>query len=217
MNIKSALLIAAAGLALGLTGCSLGEVEQGRVVAYDKDAKEVTVVHDSAMDPKSPKFDPKAKEPVYDTLPPVTFKLPTDPKEMGPEPKAGKRLKITAEAIVIDGKKIPPQIEIYDEPNKKLAYITIEITDLQKDIGERHPMVYDSSAKKAKSFPVISGGTIQVYSPRQRQLITFKVPEGYADYPPETWAAGDEVRIYAKEKGQALRFMNISQTNIFRR
>ena len=198
MNMKPALLIAA-GLALGLTGCSLGEVEQGRVVAFDEAAKTITVVHDSAMDPQNPR---------YDVMPPVTFKLPADEKEIGPLPKAGKRLKIDAE------KK---QIEIYDEPKNKLAYLDIEITDLQKDIGARHPMVYDSATKKAKSFPVISGGTIQIYSPRQKQLITFKVPEGYADYPADTWAAGDEVRIYAKEKGQALRFMNISQTNIFKK
>lgn len=199
MNIKSALLIAAAGLALGLTGCSLGEVEQGRVVAYDEAAKTVTVVHDSAMDPANPR---------YDKTPAVTFKLPTDPKEIGPLPKAGKRLKIDAEA---------KKIEIYDAATDKLVFLDIEITDLQKDIGNRHPMVYDSDTKKVKSFPVISGGTIQIYSSRQKQLITFKIPAGYENAPADTWAAGDEVRIYAKEKGQALRFMNITQTNIFRR
>ena len=35
--------------------------------------------------------------------------------------------------------------------------------------------------------------------------------------PDETWDAGDEARVYYKEEGKALRFMNISKTNIFKK
>jgi len=35
--------------------------------------------------------------------------------------------------------------------------------------------------------------------------------------PENTWDAGDEVRIYYKEAGKALRFMNISKTDIFKK
>ena len=52
--------------------------------------------------------------------------------------------------------------------------------------------------------------TITIYSGRQKILETISVPEEYLSLPPSTWDAGDEVRIYYKEEGKALRFMNIS-------
>jgi hypothetical protein len=48
-------------------------------------------------------------------------------------------------------------------------------------------------------------------------LVTFNVPEEYFNFPEYTWDAGDEVRIYWKEKGKAIRFMNISKTDIFKK
>jgi hypothetical protein len=69
------------------------KVEQGRVVAFNKDTKEVTMIHDSAIDAQNPK---------YDVLPPAVFKLPVDPKETGPEPKAGQRLKLDTEKKEIE-------------------------------------------------------------------------------------------------------------------
>lgn len=205
MKMKSILLIAAGTcLALGVTGCDsskYGKVEQGRVVAFDKEKHTVTVVHDSAMDPAHP---------VYDVMPAVVFQLPTNPAEMGPEPKAGQRLKLD-----VDKK----EIEIYDAPNQKLAYIPINIVELQQGIDKSHPLVYDAATRKAKPFPVIDTEkkTITVYSSRQRQLCTFTIPDAYAEYPPSTWDSGDEVRIYFKTEGQALRFMNISKTDIYKK
>ncbi len=205
MKMKPILLIAASFcLALGVTGCDpskYGKVEQGRVVAFDQDKKTVTVVHDSALD---------AVHPVYDVMPAVVFQLPSDPAEVGPLPKAGQRLKLDT------NKK---EIEIYDAPKEKLVYIPINIVELQQGIDKTHPLVYDATTRKAKPFPVIDTEkqTITIYSSRQQQLCTFTIPEGYTDYPPSTWDNGDEVRIYFKTEGQALRFMNISKTDIYKR
>ena len=48
---------------------------------------------------------------------------------------------------------------------------------------------------------------------------SFLHPAEYLELPPSTWEAGDECRIYYKEnaKHQALRFMNVSKTNIFKK
>lgn len=205
MNIKHILLTAAAlAMALTLAGCDkdkYGKVEQGRVIAFDKDKKEVTVIHDSAMDPRNP---------VYDVLPPAVFKLPVDPKETGAVPKVGQRLKLDTE------KK---EIEIYDFTTQKLAFVPITIVDLQQPVDKEHPLVYDKATKKAKTFPVVDQEkrTITVYSGRQKMLCTFTVPDNYFAYPESTWDAGDEVRIYFKTAGQALRFMNVSKTDIFKK
>lgn len=205
MKMKSILLIAASlCFALGAAGCDTskyGQVEQGRVVAFDEEKHMVTVVHDSAMDPVHP---------VYDVMPAAVFQLPTNPAEVGPLPKAGQLLKLD-----VDKK----EIEIYDAPNQKLVYIPINILEVQQGIDKAHPLVYEAATRSAKPFPVIDTekNTITIYSARQRQLCTFMIPEAYADYPPSTWASGDEVRIYFKVAGQALRFMNISKTDIYKK
>jgi hypothetical protein len=204
MNVKHILLtMAAAAMAMTLTACKedYGKVEQGRVIAFDKDKKEVTLIHDSAMDPQKP---------VYDVLPPSVFKLPTDPAETGPEPKAGQRMKLDTD------KKI---IVIFDTKTQKLVDVPITIVDLQQPIDKEHPLVYDKAEKKAKKFPVVDKEkkTITVYSGRQKMLCTFSVPEQYFSYPDSTWDAGDEVRLYYKTAGQSLRFMNVSKTDIFKK
>jgi hypothetical protein len=195
--------MAAAAMAMTLTACKedYGKVEQGRVIAFDKDKKEVTLIHDSAMDPQKP---------VYDVLPPSVFKLPTDPAETGPEPKAGQRMKLDTD------KKI---IVIFDTKTQKLVDVPITIVDLQQPIDKEHPLVYDKAEKKAKKFPVVDKEkkTITVFSGRQKMLCTFAVPEQYFSYPDSTWDAGDEVRLYYKTAGQSLRFMNISKTDIFKK
>jgi alpha-D-ribose 1-methylphosphonate 5-triphosphate synthase subunit PhnL len=74
-------------------------------------------------------------------------------------------------------------------------------------------------ALAGKSFPVIDKGkqTITIYSGRQKILETISVAEEYLSLPPSTWDAGDEVRIYYKQEGKALRFMNVSRTDIFKK
>lgn len=204
MNCRQILLtMAAAAMAMTLAGCKedYGKVEQGRVIAFDKEKKEVTLIHDSAMDPQKP---------VYDVLPPSVFKLPTDPKESGPEPKSGQRMKLDTD------KKI---IVIFDTKTQKIVDVPITIVDLQQPIDKEHPLVYDKAEKKAKKFPVVDKEkkSITVYSGRQKLLCTFSVPDQYFNYPDSTWDAGDEVRLYYKTAGQSLRFMNISKTDIFKK
>jgi hypothetical protein len=48
-------------------------------------------------------------------------------------------------------------------------------------------------------------------------LCTFSVPDNYFSYPASTWDAGDEVRLTYKTPGQALRFMNVSKTDIYKK
>ncbi|MCL2340139.1 MAG: DUF4881 domain-containing protein [Proteobacteria bacterium] len=198
------LSLAAASLVVSISGCNTGDypkVEQGRVIAYNKDTREVTLIHDSAMD---------VERPVYDVLPPVTFKLPTDPMEMGPEPKPGQRIKLDT------GKKI---VAIFDTKAQKIVEIPIGIVDLQQPIDKEHPLVYDKDAKKAKKFPVVDKDkkTVTVYSGRQKMLCTFSVPDEYIGYPESTWDAGDEARLTYRTPGVALRFMNITKTDIFKK
>lgn len=195
MNTKNILfLIVIAMLSFGVWGCEeYGKVDQGRVVAFENDR--VTVIEDKNMD---------AKNPDYSILPPHTYTMPTDPMERGANPMVGLRLKID-----VDKK----YIKIFDPQIQDIVDLPIEIADVQKDIGADHPLVAD------KKFPVIDKETrnITIFSPRQKLLCTFIVPEEYIDFPDYTWEAGDEVRIYWKEKGVALRFMNITKTNIFKK
>ena len=134
-----------------------------------------------------------------------------DPAEAGPEPKAGGRVKFD-----VDKKQIILFV------NGELKTVDIEFTDIQNDIAPHNPKLFEDSAMKTpRKFPVIDkdNGTITEYSKRLRKLLTFKVPAEYMNLPADTWEAGDEVRIYYKPnaKHQALRFMNITQTNIFKK
>lgn len=205
MKLKHILIsLAAAALVMPLAGCNKDDypkVEQGRTIAFNKDTKEVTLIHDSAMDPQKP---------VYDVLPPSVFKLPTDPAETGPEPKAGGRLKLDTDKKVI---------VIYDSKTQKIVDLPITITDLQQPIDKDHPLVFDKEANKAKKFPVVDKEkkTVTLYSGRQKMLCTFALPDQYIGYPESTWDAGDEVRLTYRTPGQALRFMNITKTDIFKK
>lgn len=194
MKIRSLLLTLVVALSFGLAACDFGTVDQGRTVAFDKAAWTVTIVQDVKHDQLNPDYSGGL----------VTFKLPSVPEEMGPEPVAGGRLKLD-----VDKK----EIVIFNPETKKVETLPIEVLDVQKSLGRDHPLI------KGKAFPVIDKekGTITEYSARQKLLATFKVPVGMENLPPVTWEAGNEVRIYFKQPGQALRFMNISKTNIYKR
>lgn len=187
------LLMLAAGL---LLGCGeLGKVDQGRVIAFDKAKGTVTLIQDKKAEPGNPD---------YDTLPPHTYAIPSDPNEMGPEPKPGKRMKLDAKA---------KEITIFDEATQSFKKIPYTLIDQREGVGKDNPLV------AGKKFPIIDKDkkTITEYSGRQRLLVTFSVPEEYFNLPPDTWEAGDEVRIYYKEPGKALRLMNITKTDIFKK
>lgn len=176
-------------------GCELGQVDQGRVIAFDPQKGIVTLIQDKRAEPGNPD---------YNTLPPHTYKIPEDPAEMGPVPVAGKRLKLDVQA---------KEIVIFDDATQNFKTIPFTIIDMRTGIGRDHPLV------KGKTFPIIDREkkTITEYSSRQRLLITFTVADEYFNLPPETWEAGDEVRIYYKEPGKALRLMNITRTDIYKK
>ncbi len=190
-------------LALGsLLGCTdFGKVDQGRVVAFDKQAGKVTFIRDKKADPMSPD---------YSGLPAVVYTIPANPEEMGPEPKAGLRMKLDTQKS---------QIVVYDPQSQAFKTITFKIHDLQENVDRQHPLVFDKDANKAKSFPLVDKAkkTVTIYSARQKMLVTFSVPDEYMAWPDATWDAGDEVRVYYKEDGKSLRFMNITKTDIFKK
>lgn len=199
---RSWMTVLAALPLLFLFGCSeYGKVDQGRVVAFDAAKRTFVMIRDKAND---------AQNPDYTFLPPLTYTLPTDPNETGPEPKAGGRMKL-------DTKK--NQITIFDPKAQNFKTIDYTLIDLQENIDKEHPLVFDKEAGKAKKFPAVDKAkkTITIYSGRQKMLCAFSLPDEYLDLPEATWDAGDEVRVYYKDDGKALRFMNISKTNIFKK
>ena len=203
MNIKRTLfLLSIALLTFGVLGCDeYGKVDQGRVIAFDNDKQTVTVIEDKNMDSQNPD---------YAILPPHTYTMPTDPAERGADPKIGMRLKLDVDAKVI---------KIFNTQTQTIEDLPITIVDVQKNIAKDHPLVFDKDKNAAKKFPVVDkdNKTIAIYSGRQKMLATFSVPDAYVDFPENTWDAGDEVRIYWKEKGKAIRFMNITKTDIFKK
>ncbi|MCL4501754.1 MAG: DUF4881 domain-containing protein [Deltaproteobacteria bacterium] len=186
------LIILPVALALGCG--EQGKVEQGRVIGFDKAKETVTFIVDVKHDAANPDYSGA----------PVTFALPEDPKERGEDPKAGMRMKLDAKA---------KEIVIYDPQTKATKKISYTLIDQKEGVAKDNPLV------AGKKFPEVDRAkkTITVYSGRQKLLTTFSVPDEYMSLPENTWEAGDEVRIYYKEPGKALRFMNISKTDIFKK
>lgn len=179
-----------------VSGCGeLGKVDQGRVIAFDKAKGTVTLIQDKKAEPGKPD---------YDTLPPHTYAIPQDPNEMGPEPKAGLRMKLDLDKKVIT---------IYDPETKGFKDITFEIVEQKTGVGKDSPLV------AGKELPAVDKAqkTLTLYSGRQKLYAVVRLPDEYLDRPAYTWDAGDEVRIYYKEPGKAIRLMNISKTDIFKK
>jgi hypothetical protein len=177
-------------------GCGeMGKVDQGRVIAFDKAKGTVTLIRDMKADPKNPD---------YSHLPPFVYEIPKDSSEMGPEPKAGLRMKLDAKA---------KQITIFDPVSQNFKKIDYTLINQKEGVEAEDPLVKD------KKFPLVEKEkkAITLYSKRQKLLSTFSVPDEYFALPAGAWDAGDEVRIYYKENGKAQRLMNISKTNIFKK
>jgi hypothetical protein len=185
----------AATLVLGGLGCGeLGKVDQGRVIAFDNAKATVTFINDVKHDPANPDYSGA----------PMTFSLPTDPADRGEDPKAGKRMKLDPKAR---------EITIYDTGTQSMKKITYTLIDQKEGVGKDDPLV------KGKKYPLVEKDkkAITIYSSRQKLLTTFSLPEEYFALPDDTWEAGDEVRVYYKEPGKCLRFMNITRTDIFKK
>lgn len=175
-------------------GCGgLGQVNQGRVVEYQKAKGLITLIQDSNYrDPAHPRFD---------VLPPVTVRTPEDPHEMGPEPEAGKLLLLDCEQR---------RAVIFDSTTQSLQSVAI------MPVAE-HGGVRPSDPRVSKArFPIVdrANRTITVYLPRDRKLVVFTVAGQYGGLPDDTWKIGDEVRYYYKDPGRALRLMNVSKTDL---
>lgn len=195
MKIRSLLLIMVLGLTTFLAACNFeGGVEQGRCVAFNPEAKTITIVVDVTHDQFNPHYSGGAH----------TYKLPAAPGEMGPTPVVGGRLMIDlAKNTVL----------IYDNDAKTVREIPVQFVDVEKNIQPKHPKV------AGKTFPIVDKEqqTVTVYSSRLSALITFKVPASEIDLPVYAWTAGNEMRIAFRTsaKDQAIRIMNVSKTNIF--
>ena len=198
MKIRNLMLMLAMAFSVALlTGCNFdGGVEQGRCVAFDATAKTLTIVVDVTHDQFNPHYSGGTH----------TFKLPVESKDMGPTPSVGGRLMIDlAKNTVL----------IYDQKTNSVRELAVQFTDVEKNVGSDSPKV------KGKTFPIIDKDqqTVTVYSGRQKSLITFKIPAEAQDYPAYVWTAGDEMRIAYRnaDKAQAMRIMNVSKTNIFKK
>ncbi|HBE94557.1 MAG TPA: DUF4881 domain-containing protein [Desulfovibrio sp.] len=199
MNMKRALLAILVLVAFALAGCSgdFGKVLQAKVIKYDKDKKTVTLILES-------EHHFGTENQVFDKLPPVTYALPADPAEMGPEPKAGMRMLMDPET---------DKIVYYDEASGTIKTVQFPVLDKQKGVAKDDARVVD------KKFPLIDTDkkSLTVYSSRWKTLVTLSLPDEYMSLPAATWDSGDIVRIYYKEEGKALRFMNVSKTDIFKK
>lgn len=184
MLIRITIFIALATLA----GCGgFGKINQGQVVAYDRSAGRITLISDSNyLDPAHPRFD---------VLPPVTIRTPADPREMGPEPEAGKLL-------VADCAH--HRAVFFDSAASSLRTVPCTLVSERSDVPPA----------EGRRLGGVSRGNISVYQEREQRLITFSVPEEYRTLPDDTWRAGDEIRYYYKEPDRALRLMNVTRTEL---
>lgn len=199
-------LLAILALSLFLGACDFnGGVEQGRCVAFDPDAKTVTLVVDTAIDQQNPHYSGAVD----------TFKLPLEAMDMGPAPVPGGRLMLEPGNGKKEVEPGPGKLLYYDPEAKAIKEMAITYTDVEKNINARHPKL------KGKDFPIIDKEkrTVTVYSPRLEELVTFEVPEDAISLPDYVWKAGDEVRIAFRKdnRQQAIRLMNVSKTSIFTR
>lgn len=197
MKTKNLLLALVLVLSYALAACDFnGGVEQGRCVAFDANAKTLTLVEDTALDQHNPHYSGKV----------FTFKLPTDPKDMGPAPEVGGLLQLEFDKNMV---------LYYDPATKNIKECPVEFVEREKGINGKHPKL------KGKTFPIIDKEqrTITVYSPRLEELVTFKVSPEELAMPVFTWQLGDEVRVAYRNdnKEQAIRVMNVSKTSIFTR
>ena len=183
-----------AALLLCGAGCTrFGQVNQGRVVAYDKARGVVTLISDSNYrDPAHPRFD---------VLPAVSVRVPSDRREMGPEPASGCLMRLDWQNA---------QATYYHAASGSLR------TAVFTPVDRRQPIPPDDSRVKGRRFPVYdrAAKTITVYSPSERALVVLSVSPELTALPEETWRVGDDVRYYYKDPAQALRLMNVTRTDL---
>lgn len=179
--------------ALTAAGCArLGNVDQGRVVEYDASAGLMLVAVEEG----------KSSPPVFKTAP-VPVRVPADPSEMGIAPEPGGLISIDRKAR---------RLVVYNSASHALREVPYTAVEEHTNVSLADPRV------QGKEFPIIGrdAGTITVFDRATGTLLTFSASPAQLSEPPQTWRAGDEVRYYYKEPGQALRVMNVTRTDIRR-
>ncbi len=191
MKLSRILLVA--GLCLALATPAVAAEVAGRVVAYDKDAKKVTFIAD-ALNWSNP------KRPEFTVLPAKEFVLAADPGDMAP--KAGGRLRIDFD------KK---EIIIYNPQTKTIDAFAVEVVSKTDNVEPDNALVFADGKKKA--FPVVdkAKSEVTIYSPRQKNVCTIKVPAKYMELPAAVWDNGNDVKITYTEEGKATEFVNLSK------
>lgn len=182
-------MVLACSLALAACNTDYGKtVEQGRAVAFGNGT--VTFVKDVNVDPrKGPKYANSVR----------TFKLPADPKEIGPEPQVGSLIDFDLDKKVV---------QVY--LNNSLVSLPVTIVNEHKGIESFNPAV------KGKKFPMVNADKNEVTVYVKKNLVTFKIPSECTN-DAGFWTLGDNVRVFFTEEGKARRFMNITKTNIFKK
>jgi hypothetical protein len=164
----------------------------GRVVEYDKAEKKVTFIEDKLAwsNPQRPEFT---------VLPAKEAILPEDPADMAP--KAGGRLRVDYE------KK---EIIIYNSSTKAIDTFGIEIVSKTDNVEADNPLVSDGG--KPKVFPVVdkAKSEITIYSRRQKNVCTIKVPESYMSLPDAVWDDGHNIKL-AMDGDKVTGFTNLSK------
>ena len=162
-------------LTLSLCSPAFAADTYGRVVAYDKDAKKMTFIEDALgwSNPKRPEFT---------VLPAKEVTLAEDPGDMAP--KAGGRLRVDYQA---------KEIIIYNAKTGAIDTFPIEIVSMTEAVEQDNPLV------AGKKFPVIEKekAEITLYSRRQKNVATIKVPADYMDLPDATWDDGHNIKVDA--------------------
>jgi hypothetical protein len=188
MSRHTLLLLIACAAALSSTGCTeYGSVEQGRVIGYNKQSGQITLIRDSTGG--------NPGKAVYDTLPPLAVRSPEDPDEMGPAPQAGK-------LMLVDRKK--QELLVYDAATSQFRSFPYT------PVAERH------NVAKATGLPLIDAAkqTITVYCREDKVALTVSATPEMLAMPAETWKTGDEIRYYFKDPARALRMMNLTRTDL---
>ena len=195
MNMTKAWkVLIAVGLCMGLASPALAADTYGRVVAYDKVAKKVTFIEDALAwaNPKRPEFT---------VLPPKLVTLAEDPGDMAP--KAGGRLRIDY------GEKL---ITIYNPSTEKIETFNVEVVGITPDVMPDSPLIQENG--KMKKFPVVdkAKAEITIYSKRQNNLATVRVPADYMKLDDAVWDDGHNIKLLI-EGDAGKNFVNISKAN----
>ena len=145
----------------------------GRVVTYDKAEKKMTFIEDALgwSNPQRPEFT---------VLPAKQVVLAEDPGDMAP--KAGGRLRVDYE------KK---EIIIYNSETGKIDTLPIEIVSMTNDVAP------DNALVAGKKFPMIDKDKAEVtlYSGRQKNVATIKLPKELMTLPDSTWDDGHNIKV----------------------